>query len=84
VGGGNVVYVPWETILKEKAAKIKLSMHFFLVLVRELSDKPRISSIAYPVDGSIMEVHYTIHPYLKTSISYIFICGGEKKGPSVP
>jgi hypothetical protein len=37
---GIAVYVPKETILKEMAAKIKLSLHFFLDLVRELSDSP--------------------------------------------
>jgi hypothetical protein len=35
------VYGPKETILKEIAAKIELSQHFFFDLVRELSDKPR-------------------------------------------
>jgi hypothetical protein len=34
---GITVYVPMETILKEMAAKIKLSQHFFLDLVQELS-----------------------------------------------
>jgi hypothetical protein len=37
---GIAVYVPKETILKEMATKIKLSQHFFLDLVRELSDTP--------------------------------------------
>jgi hypothetical protein len=32
------VYVPKETILKEMAAKIKLSHHFFFDLVWEISD----------------------------------------------
>jgi hypothetical protein len=36
------VYVPKETILKEMAAKIKLSLHFFFDLVWELSNKPCI------------------------------------------
>jgi hypothetical protein len=35
---GIAVYVPKETILKEMAAKIKLSQHFFFYLVRELCD----------------------------------------------
>jgi hypothetical protein len=35
---GIAVYVPKETILKEMAAKIKLSQHFFFDLVRELCD----------------------------------------------
>jgi hypothetical protein len=38
---GIAVYVPKETILKEMAAKIKLSQYFFFYLVRELSDTPR-------------------------------------------
>jgi hypothetical protein len=33
---GIAVYVPKETILKEMAAKIKLSQHFFFDLVWEL------------------------------------------------
>jgi hypothetical protein len=32
------VYIPKETILKEMAAKIKSSQHFFFDLARELSD----------------------------------------------
>jgi hypothetical protein len=35
---GIAVYVPKETILKEMAAKIKLSQHFFFDLVWELSE----------------------------------------------
>jgi hypothetical protein len=35
---GIVVYVPQETILKEMAAKIKLSQNFFSDLVREPCD----------------------------------------------
>jgi 3-methyladenine DNA glycosylase AlkD len=35
---GIAVHVPKKTILKEMAAKIKLSQHFFLDLVRELSN----------------------------------------------
>jgi hypothetical protein len=38
---GIAVYVPKETILKEMAAKMKLSQHFFFDLVREISDTPR-------------------------------------------
>jgi hypothetical protein len=37
--GGIAVYVPKETILKEMAAKIKLSQHFFFDLVQELFDR---------------------------------------------
>jgi hypothetical protein len=33
------VYIPKETILKEMAAKIKLSQHFFFDLVQELYDR---------------------------------------------
>jgi hypothetical protein len=36
---GIAVYVSKETILKEMAAKIKLSQHFFFVLVWELSER---------------------------------------------
>jgi hypothetical protein len=36
---GIAVYISKETILKEMAAKIKLSQHFFFQLVQELSDK---------------------------------------------
>jgi hypothetical protein len=39
---GIAVYVLKETILKEMAAKIKLSQQFFFDLVRELSDTPHI------------------------------------------
>jgi hypothetical protein len=39
---GIAVYVRKETILKDMAAKIKLSLHFFFDLVRELSDTPCI------------------------------------------
>jgi hypothetical protein len=35
---GITVYIPKETILKEMAAKIKLSQHCFFDLVQELSD----------------------------------------------
>jgi hypothetical protein len=35
---GIAVYVPKETIVKEMATKIKISQHFFLDLIRELSD----------------------------------------------
>jgi hypothetical protein len=35
---GIAVYVSKGTILKDMAAKIKLSQHFFFDLVRELSD----------------------------------------------
>jgi hypothetical protein len=35
---GIAVYVPKETIMKEMAAKIKLSQHFLFDLVRGLSD----------------------------------------------
>jgi hypothetical protein len=35
---GIAVCIPSETILKAMAAKMKLSQHFFLDLVRELSD----------------------------------------------
>jgi hypothetical protein len=38
---GIAVYVHKETILKEMAAKIKLSQHFFFDLVRELPDTLR-------------------------------------------
>jgi hypothetical protein len=34
---GITVYIPEETILKEMAAKIRLSQHFFFDQVRELS-----------------------------------------------
>jgi hypothetical protein len=37
--GGIAVYVPKETIMKEMAAKIKLSKHFFFALVWELSNR---------------------------------------------
>jgi hypothetical protein len=37
---GIAVYIPKDTILREMAAKIKLSQHFFFDLVRELSDTP--------------------------------------------
>jgi hypothetical protein len=36
------IYVPKETILKEMAAKIELSQHFFFDLVWELSNTPHI------------------------------------------
>jgi hypothetical protein len=36
---GIAVYVPKEAILKETAAKIKLSQHFFFDLVWELSNR---------------------------------------------
>jgi hypothetical protein len=36
---GIAVYVPMESILKQMAAIIKLSQHFFLDLVQELSDR---------------------------------------------
>jgi hypothetical protein len=36
---GIATYVPKETNLKEMAAKIKLSEHFFFDLVRGLSDR---------------------------------------------
>jgi hypothetical protein len=39
---GIAVHIPKETILKEMAADIKLSQHFFFDLVRELSNTPRI------------------------------------------
>jgi hypothetical protein len=35
---GIAVYNPKEAILKEMAAQIKLSQHFFFVLVLKLSD----------------------------------------------
>jgi hypothetical protein len=35
-------YVSKETIMKEVAAKIKLSQRFFFYLARELSDTPRM------------------------------------------
>jgi hypothetical protein len=35
---GIAVYVPKETVLKEMAAGIKLSEHFFFYLVQELSN----------------------------------------------
>jgi hypothetical protein len=41
---GIAVYVPKKTILKEMAAKIKLSQYFFFDLVQELSDTPRFYS----------------------------------------
>jgi hypothetical protein len=43
INDGIAVYVPKETILKETAAKIKLSQYFFFDLVQELSDTPRMS-----------------------------------------
>jgi hypothetical protein len=46
---GIIVYIPKETILKEVAAKIKLSQHFFSNLVRELSDTPHIYFEAFTV-----------------------------------
>jgi hypothetical protein len=42
---GIAVYVPKETILKEMAAKIKLSQHFSFDIVRELSDTPHKNAI---------------------------------------
>jgi hypothetical protein len=44
---GITVYIPKETILKETAAKIKLSQHFFLHVVQELSNS---TSYKYPVE----------------------------------
>jgi hypothetical protein len=42
-GKNNVdVCIPKETILKEMAAKIKLSQHFFFDLVQELSNNRRM------------------------------------------
>jgi hypothetical protein len=40
---GITVYVPKETILKEMAAKIKLSQQYYFDLVQELSDTPYIT-----------------------------------------
>jgi hypothetical protein len=41
---GIVVYVPKETILNERTAKInELSQHFFFDLVQELSNTPHIT-----------------------------------------
>jgi hypothetical protein len=42
---GISVYVPKETILKEMAAKIKLSQHFIFGLVWKFSDTPRIKPV---------------------------------------
>jgi hypothetical protein len=36
---GTAVHIPKETILKEMPAKINFNQHFFLELVRELSDR---------------------------------------------
>jgi hypothetical protein len=38
---GITVDIPKETILKERAATIKLKQHFFFDLVQELSNNPR-------------------------------------------
>jgi hypothetical protein len=39
---GIAAYIPKVTILKEMAAKIKLSQHFLFNPVRECSDTPHI------------------------------------------
>jgi hypothetical protein len=40
--GGIDVYVPKKTILKQMAAKIKLSQHFLLTYSGNLSTEPRM------------------------------------------
>jgi hypothetical protein len=44
---GITVYIPKKTILKEMAAKIKLSQYFFSDLVQVLSDTPCVPTLIY-------------------------------------